>query len=307
MIYETVEDFPNPDDQEPLSTMTKNLKTVSWLVAAIVPLAVVATLAGIFSSGGPGSFQYESIRGEWIQIYGEGIYRHMSTLVAPQGIAQDVVTLLIALPVLLGSLYYARRGSQRARFVLAGVLGYLLVTYLIYLTMATYNELFLVYVALLCCCFFAFLWMVLDFSVESLPYRFGPETPVRFAGGFLMVNASLIGFLWLSVVLPPLLSGQIIPNEVEHYTTLIVQGLDLSLLLPAGFLSGLFLRRRQPAGYLFGPIYLLFLCFMMTALLAKIIAMGWLGQPIFPAVVVIPVLLLFSLACSWLVLKDFHP
>lgn len=45
----------------------------------------------------------------------------------------------------------------RASFVLTGTLGYFLLTYLFYTAMAIFNELFMLYVVLLCCSFFAFL------------------------------------------------------------------------------------------------------------------------------------------------------
>src|SRR5690606_11461775 len=75
---------------------------------------------------------------------GTGIY---SAEVAPQGIAQDYVTLFPGLPFLWISLAWARKGSLRGRFLLAGVLGYFFVTYLFYLMMGMYNALFLVYAA----------------------------------------------------------------------------------------------------------------------------------------------------------------
>ncbi|MDZ7771162.1 MAG: hypothetical protein U5K31_00180 [Balneolaceae bacterium] len=64
-----------------------------------------------------------------------------------------------------------------------------------------------------------------------------------------------------------------------------MQGLDLGLLLPLAFVSGLLLLRERPLGYLLAPV---FLVLMMVALTAKIIAMGMLGQEIMPAVIIIP-------------------
>lgn len=37
----------------------------------------------------------------------------------------------------------------------------------------------------------------------------------------------MIGSLWLGVVVPPLVDGSIYPKELQHYTTLVVQGFDL--------------------------------------------------------------------------------
>jgi hypothetical protein len=125
-----------------------SLRGVRILALLTALLGATASAAGIFSRGGPGPFEFESIRGHTISIYGQGLYRHMSAEVAPQGLAQDVVTLVIAAPLLLLALSRAA-ASVRWRLVLAGVLTYFVVTYLIYLLMAMYNPMFLVYVAAL--------------------------------------------------------------------------------------------------------------------------------------------------------------
>lgn len=277
---------------------------ITLLTAAISILSAAAALTGIFSSEGPGTYEYESIRGESVQIYGSGVYQHMSAEVAPQGIAQDIVTLVVGIPLLLISLYFARKGSLKGRFILAGTLGYFLVTYLFYLVMGMYNVLFLVYVSLLGASFFGLSLTLLAFDQNRLPKMFRSQVPVVTAGGFLIINSIAIGTLWLGVVVPPLLKGTVIPESVEHYTTLIVQGLDLGLLLPLAFVSGVLFIQKKPLGYLMAPAYLVFLSILMTALVAKIIAMGMLGQNIIPVVFIIPVITLVSIVCTVMVLKN---
>jgi hypothetical protein len=71
-------------------------KTVSILVLVIIIFAGTAALMGILSNDGPGQYEYESIRGKTVMIYGKGLYKHMSAEVAPQGIAQDYITCLPA-------------------------------------------------------------------------------------------------------------------------------------------------------------------------------------------------------------------
>lgn len=281
----------------------KNRKIISFLVVIIIILGVAAASAGIFTRSGEGSYDYRSIRGNDITIYGQGLYRHMSAGVAVQGIAQDYVTLFLAVPLLLLSLLKARGGSLRWRFVLAGILNYFLVTYFMYLEMAMYNAMFLAYVVLLGSSFFALALVLFSFETGALPAVFTQDTPVKFAGGFLIFNSIIIALLWFSVVIPPLIDGSVIPESVEHYTTLTVQGLDLALFLPISFISGLLFIRRLPMGYLMAPVTLVFLSFLMTALVAKIIAMAQDGASVFPAVVVIPLILLVSLICMTIVLR----
>ncbi|MFW5774992.1 MAG: hypothetical protein ACOCW2_01765 [Chitinivibrionales bacterium] len=276
----------------------KHLKAVTVLVFTITALASWAAISGIVSDQGPGPFQHESVRGKTVTICGRGIYRHMSQEVAIQGVAQDYVTVFIALPLLLISLLLTAKGSLKARYAFAGTLGYILVTYLFYLTMGMYNPFFLAYAALLGSSFFAFSLTLISFNVRTLPAVFSEKTPTRLTGGFLIFNAVCIGFLWLSVVVPPLLEGTIYPVQLEHYTTLIVQGLDLGLLLPLAAVSGLLMMARKPFGYLLGPVYLIFLSFLMIALTAKIVAMGMRGYPIIPVIFIMPTFALIAIACS---------
>lgn len=282
----------------------RHVKPVTILVFLIVVGALLATSMGIFSTGGSELQEYESIRGETVEIYGEGIYRHMSAEVAPQGIAQDYVTLFLGIPLLVLSLFWARSGSLKARFLLAGTLGYFLMTYLFYLMMAMYNVLFLVYACLLGTSFFAFTLTLLSFDLKNLSQQFSAKTPVKWTGGFLIFNSLAIGLLWLGVVIPPLLDGTIIPPETEHYTTLVVQGLDLGLLLPMAFLSGVLFIRGKPFGYLLAPVYFVFLSLLMTALSAKIIAMAGLGYNVIPAIFIIPAFVVISIICTVVIFRN---
>ncbi len=284
----------------------KYRKSITILSSIIILLAVVAASMGIFSTGGPGPYDIETVRGETVTVYGKGLYKHMSQDVAPQGIAQDYVTLLVAVPLLLLSLIWALKGSLKGQFLLAGTLGYFLVTYLFYLVMGMYNVLFLVYVILLGTSFFAFAQTLLSFDLTNLAERFHESTPVKWVGGFLIFNSLAIGVMWLQVIVPPLLDGSIIPGQVEHYTTLIVQGLDLGLLLPLSFVSGVLFIKKKPFGYLLTPVYFIFLSILMTALTAKVVAMGVLGQNVMPAIVIIPFFGLVSIICSVLIFKNIR-
>ncbi len=278
----------------------KYQKTITILVIIIAVFSFIAAAQGMFSSQGPGPYEFTSIHGQQVLIYGKGIYQHMSAEVAPQGIAQDVVTMFVGIPLLIGSLYFTRKGLLRARLVLSGVLGYFLVTYLFYLTMGMFNRLYLAYVLILSASFYAFIITMFSFDVKSLVNVFNNKKfSLKFAGGFLVFNSIAIGLLWLSVIVPPLLKGAF-PIELEHYTTMIVQGLDLALLLPASFISGVLFVKRKPISFLLAPVYLIFLSILMTALTAKVIAM----KAGIPVSVIIPAFNVITIFCSYIVFSD---
>jgi len=278
-------------------------KPITLLVILIALLATIASLTGILSSGGSGSYHYQSIRGETVKIYGKGLYRHMSAEVAPQGIAQDYVTLCLGIPLLIFAIIWARKGSLKGRLLLTGIVGYFLVTYLFYTVMGMYNLLFMAYVLLMGASFYAFMLLLFSFDRDEVKLSFRPANPVRWTGGFLIFISLSIAMLWLSIVIPPLIDGTVIPVQVEHYTTLIVQGLDLGILLPAGFISGTLFLKKQTIGYLLAPVYLVFLSLLMTALTAKVIAMYTLGYNVIPVILIIPSFNLFTLVAAYNILK----
>ena len=282
----------------------KNKNLISVLVVLISIISILATSSGIFSTGGPGNFEYETIRGEGITIYGTGLYKHMSADVAIQGIAQDYITLFIGVPLLLISLFFARKNSLRGLFVLSGTLLYFFLTYLFYTAMAMYNEMFLAYLFLLGVSFYTLILSLFSFDLEKVTSSIISNKNFKMAGIFLIINASLIALLWLSVVVPPLVNGTVFPKEVQHYTTLIVQGFDLGLFLPAAVITGYLAIRKNQLGLLFTPIYLIFLSILMTALVSKITFMANAGANVIPVVFIMPTIACLSIFISIFLLKN---
>jgi hypothetical protein len=284
----------------------KNWNTIKALSVVISLFAFLATTTGIFYQGGSGEYGYKSIRGRDVTIYGKGLYKDMSSEVAVQGIAQDYVTLVAAIPVLLLSLLMVRAGSIKGRWLLAGTLGYFLVTYLFYTAMGMYNALFLVYVVLIGSAFYAFMLAIMSFDVNTIKEKFNESAPVKSTGSILIFIAIAIALLWLSIVVPPLVDGTVVPLQVEHYTTLIVQGLDLGILLPAAIISAILWMKKKRYGYLFAPIYFVFLSILMTALTAKVVGMLLAGFNVIPVIYIIPTLNLVTIVCTVFILKSIN-
>ena len=128
-----------------------------------------------------------------------------------------------------------------------------------------------------------------------------PRIPVVI---FLFFSSIAIALMWLKIVVPALFRGRY-PAELFNFTTLIVQGLDLAYFLPMSFVSALLLLKKSAWGYLFAPVYLVFLCLMMTALLAKLVysMMQGIAVPV-PAMIFIGVLLVSSVALASVTLKS---
>lgn len=248
----------------------KYKRTISSLVMLITLFSVFATSYAIISNQGQGEYEYQSIFGETVSIYGKGLYSHESVSMAAQAIAQDYVTLFLGVPLLLLSFYLYRKGSLKGSLLLTGTLGYFLYTYASYSFLSMYNSLFLIYVALMSASFFAFILMMMSFDVENLPLFFSEKMPVKFLGGFLLFVSFVFGMMWTGKLGFPLLSNTP-PADLQHYTTFVIQALDLGFVVPAGLLAGILLIMRKPFGYLLAPVIIIKEITLLTALTAMIL------------------------------------
>ena len=94
--------------------------------------------------------------------------------------------------------------------------------------------------------------------------------------------------------------------QAEHYTTLIVQALDLGILLPGGVVCGVLWLRKKAFGYLLVPIYFIFLSLLMCALTAKVIAMWILGYNVIPEIFIIPIFNRLSITSATVILRSIY-
>lgn len=273
----------------------KYSKQLKMLVPIIALASATEALFGIFSNDGGGTYWYKSIRNEMVQIYGRGVYRHMTTDVAVQGIAQDYVTLFLAIPLLFISFFQSVKGSVKWKMAFSGVLLYFLLTYMFYIGIAMYNEMFLVAVAALFSSLFAFILNLISFDFDEIKNHFENPKPLKRASIFLIFVAVMMASLWFSVIIPPMLDGSFYPKSLAHYSTLIVQGYDLGIFLPLALISGILGLQKHPFSYVLIPTYLVFLSVLLSALLSKIIFMANVGANVIPVIFIIPVLLLLTL------------
>lgn len=261
------------------------------LVFFIAALSILASIAGLFMDYSIEMSSYVSIYGEEIQLQGKGLYRFDSISVAAQGIASDLITLILGVPLLLASSYLALRGSFKAKLLFTGTLGYFLYTYMSYTFLWMYNPLFLIYVAIMSLSFYAFVLMMTSFELSSIVTHFKEGLPVRYIGGFQIFIGIMLLFLWLGKIVPTIsFEGGLSvssPVGLEHYTTLVIQGMDLGFIVPTAFISGTLLFKRKPLGYLLSAVVTLKGITMLTAITAMMINMFLSGVPVSPVELII--------------------
>ena len=232
--------------------------------SAIVLSGAVAALMAVASAGG---------------LFLDGLYRD-NLWVTTQLRGNDLVTLAVAAPALAVGMYLSARGSVRGELVWVSMLAYALYNYAFYLFGASFNVFFLLYAALVSLPVFAGVAALRRLDVEGLARRFSPRTPVRAIGGWLLFVAVGLGAVWIAMTLRFVFAG-VLPPVIEQAGshTSIVFALDLSLLVPAMALGGVWLWQRRPWGYVLGTVMAVKGATYTLALAAMAVFAGRAGVP----------------------------
>jgi len=281
----------------------KNQSALKWLIPMIAVLAVFAASMGLFYQTPGTPYQYTNHRGETVMINGHGLYHYdtISTVAQMQG--NDLITLLVGLPLLVVATWLAFRGSLRGRLLLSGTLGFFLYTYMSMAMLTAYNALFLVYVALFTLGLYAFILSMLSFDLAELPRHFSPQLPHGAIAGVLFAVGGFLFLAWMGRIVAPLLQNR--PPALENTTTLVIQTMDLSLIVPLAILAGILLLRHSAWGYLLASVAVLKGLTMALAVSAMVINMILAGVPDSLAIVIpFLILTLLNLVMAVLLLRN---
>lgn len=201
--------------------------------------AIIAILATVASAGG---------------LFLGDLYRD-NTFVASLWGGNDLVTLVVAVPMLVAALILSMRGSQRAQLVWLAMLDYMLYNYAFYLFAAAFNWFFLIYVALFTLSIFALIFGLVNIDVNGISQKFRARTPVKWISGYMLFVAVGLSTIHITQSLGFVATGQLPPIVVQTgHPTNVIPALDLSLLVPVFVLGAIWLWKRQPCGYVLAAI-----------------------------------------------------
>ncbi len=276
--------------------------TIKWLIPAILILAFFAALMGLLPAEGT-PYPLTNFRGEQVTINARGLYYWDTVSSAAQMQANDLVTLVLGLPLLAVSFWLTLRGSLRGRLLLAGTLGFILYTYVTMCFGAAYNALFLVYVALFSLSLFAFVLVMMSFDLQNLPAHFSEQLPRGWIAGLLFFTAAFLALAWLGRI-----AATFAPNAIpalDNTTSMFIQALDLGLVMPLCVLAGVLILRRKPWGYLLASVALMKFLTMGAAVSLMALNMARLGVPVSAVeLTVFPTLALANLVMVTLLLRN---
>jgi len=250
----------DPHTPEPVpARVGRSARPWLWMSIAAAVIAAAGSIVGLAAVG--------------------SIYGRETAAFVDQAIAQDIVNLAVVAPAIIVLALSARRGSLNAYLAWLGAMAFTVYNYVIYTLSIHVGPLFLAWVAVLGLSLYALIGGLAALDPRSVGARF-VSAPRRAVGWFLIVIALLFGTLWLTDIVPALLSGQVpaaardlgLPANPVHV-------LDLAFYLPAAFTAGLLLLRNDAEGYVLAPALLGFLTLTGLPIMVTPFVAGQRGDP----------------------------
>jgi hypothetical protein len=204
------------------------------------------------------------------------VYRDVPAMI-DQARAADLATLFVAVPVIAVGLWLASRGSDRARLIVAGSLGYLVYTYAIYAFQVVVSPVTPLHIAILGLAAWALLLDAPALMRDTVGV--GDGLPRRTTAGFLALVAALFAALWLGQIAAAIATGEL-PAAVSdlNLPTSAVYTLDLAFALPLLALAAWRLVIRPATGYPLALAGLVFCVEMALSVLAMFLIQASRGE-----------------------------
>ena len=161
-------------------------------------------------------------------------------------VPNDVVNLLIGLPILLGSMWLAWRGKLIGLLCWMGALFFVSYNYIAYVFAMPLNWAFLLHLVLVVLSVYTLIGLIANIDGNLVQQKLSGAVPEKFAGGVL----AGLGLLFLLRVIGVLV------NALSNGTFLAKPELAVNitdfLTIPAWVIGGILLWRRKALGYVTG-------------------------------------------------------
>lgn len=232
--------------QDRMMTVSQPVITLALVIAV---LAVAAAATGLFWQGDGAAYEFTSLRGDEVTIYGHGLYQYDTAFRGAGNRGTDVITLVLGVPLLIAAVVLYRRGSLSGGLLLTGALTYMLYVYASLALATAYNRLFLVYIALFSASLFALVLVVMAFDQDAFARRVVPHLPRTGPAVFMIISGVITAAIWLGPLLSALIDDRP-PEMLDTYTTTVTDVLDLGLITPLAIVAGILILRRAALGYI---------------------------------------------------------
>lgn len=206
-----------------------NIKTTYRLSFAIAILTFIVSAGGLFIGN---------------------LYRDNNAFVLSAWAGNDLVTLFLALPLLLGSLFLFISGSLRGQLFWLGMLDYSIYNFAFYLFGSAFNYFFPLYVALFVLSILTMIFGMINLNVNQVREYIKGKVYLKFVSVYMFFMAGGLGFVWLSQWLNFVLTGKL-PDVIviTGGSTNLIAILDLSFIVSIGILAAKWLWEKRTFGY----------------------------------------------------------
>jgi hypothetical protein len=206
---------------------SRQLPVTGELTRPINLTMIVTILLGILSLGGlifPGEFYQSEIL---IQTY----------------MTNDVINLVVGVPILLGSLWFMRRSSVAALLIWPGALLFVIYNYISYVIGIPIDVLTFIYLVLVLLSAFIIYDILQRVDSKSVQAQLSGKVSGKLAGWFLLIFGILFILRALSMIAGPVLNQTDLPAAEAG---VLAADISISILWMIG---GYFLLRDKPLGY----------------------------------------------------------
>jgi hypothetical protein len=224
----------------------------------------------LFYQGVGEPFEFVTLRGQTVRMYGRGLYRFDTLFFGAGYKGQDAVALFLGVPLLIISLVLYQRGSLAGHLLLTGILGYFLYLYSSMALGAAYNRIFLLYTVIFSTSLFAFI-ISFNAAVTRLAGRGDlSSVPIKGLAIFMFLAGAVTLFVWGAPLVMALLKD-VPPDRMDSYTTMVTYALDLAVITPSAIICGFLIMKGHPVGFVMSVPLLTLIIFLAPQILISTI------------------------------------
>ena len=219
-------------------------KRKDYIAIVTIILLFITSIAGILSLNFNCAYDFVNQYGHTVQMYGYGLYAFDSYFQAPISIGTDICILLVVIPMFFTAyLNYIKKSDAISHLKLITVYSVVLY-YAASITFGlTYNQLFLVYLALFSCSLFGMFRHLKNISFQQ------SICGSRGVNVFLSLSGVALIVAWLPDVIPAMLNGTTL-SQIGVYTTNITYVLDMGIIGVLCFVTMAMVGKRDSLGTL---------------------------------------------------------
>jgi hypothetical protein len=208
-----------------------------------------------------------------LSIFNNNIYQDGEWANA-QWLGQDIITLLLALPLLLLSTI-KRKQSDDIKWLMinTAILLYYVYTYSFFMFAAKLTILYLFHLPIFGLAVFGFVSNVIFIFIKNIDYNFRSKGLKISIIIYLVLISLMISFIWFSDIFAHLTNPDYRSDTPNGEAPLIIYSLDLAIIIPLMLLSVILFVKNRKSGFIWTGIILTKTSTLGFALMAMALSM----------------------------------